>query len=223
MLQPDDSSPTLVLVCKRPALGHGKQRLAARLGVEAALAIAERLLDCALEDLAHWPGLRVVAPDTAAHCCWANKLLPDCLCLAQSEGNLGERLNALDRNLRAAGHHTLVFIGSDAPGLDERDYRRVREALLEVDSVLLTALDGGVVLMASRRPWPDLAALPWSTARLGQALIAACRSAGHSVRICGESFDVDEPADLLRARQALAGDPRPARRRLLAIVDEVQP
>lgn len=209
-----DSPPTLVLVCKRPALGHGKQRLAASLGAEQALTIAERLLDCALEDLARWPGATVVAPDEAEHRDWAGDLLAGCLCLAQTPGNLGERLNALDRSLRAAGHRSLVFIGSDAPALGEDDYQRVRAELGEVDTVLLAARDGGVVLMASNRPWPDLAALPWSSAELGEALATACRRAGHSLRVCGESFDVDEPADLVRARQALADDPRPARRRL---------
>lgn len=208
--------PALILICKRPALGHGKQRLAARLGTVAALELAERLLDCALEDLAHWPGARVIAPDAATHCFWASELLPDCVCLAQSAGNLGERLNVLDRQLRAAGEQTLVFIGSDAPALNAEDYRGVRAALNEVDSVLLAARDGGVVLMASRRPWPDLAKLPWSTPQLGASLAAACRQAGHSLRLCGESFDVDEPTDLARARQALVDDPRPARQRLLA-------
>jgi len=207
--------PTLVLVCKRPALGHGKQRLAASLGTQQACSIAERLLDCALEDLAHWPGATVIAPDQPQHHEWACALAPQARCLAQTPGNLGERLNALDRTLRAAGQRSLVFIGSDAPALREGDYQQVRDALDEVDTVLLAARDGGVVLMASNRPWPDLAALPWSSAGLGQALAEACRDAGHSLRVCGESFDIDEPADLKHALRELADDPRPARRRLL--------
>ena len=207
--------PTLVLVCKRPALGHGKQRLAASLGTQQACSIAEQLLDCALEDLEHWPGATVIAPDQAEHRDWASALAPLSGCLPQTPGNLGERLNALDRTLRAAGHCSLVFIGSDAPALREDDYQQVRDALSEVDTVLLAARDGGVVLMASNRPWPDLAALPWSSAGLGQALAEACRGAGHSLRVCGESFDIDEPADLQHALRELADDPRPARRRLL--------
>lgn len=213
-----DSPATLVLVCKRPAPGHGKQRLAAGLGAEQALTIAERLLDCALEDLAHWPGATVIAPDRAEHRDWAHQVAPQARCLAQLWGNLGERLNALDRTLRAAGHRRLVFIGSDAPGLDESHYQAVRAALREVDTVLLAARDGGVVLMASNRPWPELATLPWSTPELGRALATACRQAGHALRVCGKSFDVDEPADLARARHALADDPRPARRRLVQVL-----
>lgn len=207
--------PTLVLVCKRPAIGHGKQRLAASLGAEPTFVIAERLLDCALEDLENWPGATVIAPDLAQHRNWACAVAPLSCCQPQTPGNLGERLNALDRTLRAAGHRSLVFIGSDAPALRECDYRQVRNALDEVDTVLLAARDGGVVLMASNRPWPDLTALPWSSAALGQALAEACRGAEHSLRVCGESFDIDEPADLDHALRELADDPRPARRRLL--------
>ncbi|MOA17327.1 hypothetical protein D3C78_1375830 [compost metagenome] len=72
--------------------------------------------------------------------------------------------------------------------------------------------------MASNRPWPDLAALPWSTAELGQALAEACRKAGHSLTVCGETFDIDEQADLPRALDELADDQRPARRSLRCIL-----
>ena len=213
-------APTLVLVCKRPALGHGKQRLASGIGAGRALLIAERLLDCALEDLADWPGPVVIAPDRAEAATWASARAPQATCLTQNSGNLGERLNALDRSLRRLGHRQLAFIGSDAPALTASDYQRVLQALAEQDTVLLAARDGGVVLMASNRPWPDLAGLPWSSASLGEALANACRKAGHSLAICGESFDIDEQTDLALALQALADDPRPARRRLLQTLRE---
>lgn len=212
------TAATLVLVCKRPSLGHGKQRLATQIGEPQALRVAEQLLGCALEDLRAWPGPTVIAPDMAEHLAWARALAPEALCLPQASGNLGERLNALDHSLRAAGHCRLVFIGSDAPALRPEHYQRVRIALGEADTVLIAASDGGVTLMASNRPWPDLAALPWSTAELGQALAEACRKAGHSLTVCGETFDIDEQADLTRARCELADDQRPARRSLRGIL-----
>jgi glycosyltransferase A (GT-A) superfamily protein (DUF2064 family) len=93
--------------------------------------------------------------------------------------------------------------------------------LSETDTVTIAASDGGVTLMASNRPWPDLAGLPWSTAGLGQALAAACRQAGHSVSVCGESFDIDEQADLIRALAELTDDQRPARLRLRCVLGRV--
>jgi uncharacterized protein len=71
-----------------------------------------------------------------------------------------------------------------------------------------------VVLMASRRPWPTLSGLPWSTARLGATLGDCCRAAGQSVATLPQGFDVDEEGDLFRLVTALRTDSRPARRAL---------
>lgn len=209
-----------MLLCKRPALGHGKQRLAAGIGAEAAYVIAQGLLDCALEDLQQWPGRRVLAPDHAQHHGWATALAPDADCLAQAEGNLGQRINALDQHLRAQGHTALVYIGSDAPALCEADYQTVREALQQSDVVLLDAADGGVVLMACAKPWPNLSALPWSAPALADALASVCRNAGLSVWRTGEYFDVDQQADLPVLQQALRTDSRAARQALLSILNQ---
>ena len=206
--------PCLVLLCKRPALGHSKQRLAAQIGLQPALRVAELLLDCALEDLQQWPAVKVLAPDHAQHLVWAQALCPQALVLAQAEGNLGQRLNDLDQRLRALGQRQLLFIGSDAPALQASDFARVAALLESTDSVLLNARDGGVVLMASKRAWPDLSQLPWSTGQLGKALADCCVDAGHSLQIAGESFDIDHQQDLLLLAKTLQTDQRPARVRL---------
>jgi len=219
---PSDAAvpPTLVLLCKRPAPGHAKQRLAATLGQQRALALAQALLDCALEDLADWTGPGVIAPDSPAHLDWARTQSTDACCVPQAAGNLGQRLNALDAHLRSQGSRQLLFIGSDCPALTPGDYRSVQKLLDDFDTVLLDARDGGVVLMASNQPWPDLASLPWSTERLGAALAQRCREAGQRVAIAGQSFDIDHAADLTLLPQALDADARPARRRLLAMLDQ---
>ncbi|MCG6538642.1 DUF2064 domain-containing protein [Pseudomonas sp. KSR10] len=215
----DPAMPCLVLLCKRPALGHAKQRLAATLGQHAALSIAQALLACALEDLQQWPGPRAIAPDHVQHLNWARSLAGEALCMAQPDGNLGERLNELDRTLRDQGQRKLIFIGSDCPALRPADYLYVAQLLQRVDTVLFAARDGGVVLMASNRPWPDLSRLPWSTDRLGNALEQLCRRAGHEVVIAGESFDIDHEQDLLPLAAALREDRRPSRRGLRAVLE----
>lgn len=133
----------------------------------------------------------------------------------QTAGNLGQRLNALDRTLRSQGMQHLFFIGSDAPGLLATDYAAARNALQHYDVVIIPAADGGVVLMASRKPWPDMSALPWSSNRLGEALTGLCRQAGHSVSAVGHGYDVDEWDDVVKLAASLRQDPRPARRALL--------
>ena len=216
---------TLVLVCKRPAPGVGKQRLAVKLGQETAYRIAEGLLACALEDAAEWPGPVAIAPAHAEDADWARSLpiahASTVMVVAQTAGNLGQRLNALDRTLRSQGMQHLFFIGSDAPGLLATDYAAARNALQHHDVVLIPAADGGVVLMANRKPWPDMSALPWSSNRLGEALTGLCRQAGHSVSAVGHGYDVDEWDDVVKLAASLRQDPRPARRALLQRVDGI--
>ncbi|MDE2366045.1 MAG: DUF2064 domain-containing protein [Betaproteobacteria bacterium] len=218
----------LVLVCKRPGLGIGKQRLATSLGLEAANQVAEALLACALEDAHAWSGPVVVAPAHRKDYDWAEALLPEMHFKVrvepQAEGNLGHRLSTLDGKLRTAGWEHLVYIGSDAPALDAFDYAAAREALEHHDTVLMPSSDGGVVLMASRKPWPQLGGLPWSTPGLGTALAGCCRAAGQSVAILTQGFDVDEEGDLVRLITALKHDRRPARRALHGLASRlVQP
>ena len=210
-----------MLVCRRPQLGQGKQRLARSLGPERALAIARSLLDCALEDAAAWPGTLVIAPDSPADGPWAAGLLVRAATVEpQPAGNLGERLNALDAAVRALGHERLLFIGSDAPSLGVPDLLAGAAALEREDVVLIPARDGGVTLMGARRAWPDLAGLPWSDSSLGEALAGCCRAAGLSVTRLPASYDVDQVSDLATALRALAADSRPARRRLHRLLAE---
>lgn len=217
--------PTLVLVCKRPTLGFGKQRLAAKLGMEVTHRVAEALLACALEDAYNWSGSIVIAPASAHDHDWAVDLSSPAqspvIVLPQVSGNLGQRLNVLDSALRSKGMKQLVFIGSDSPGLAQTDYAAVRSALQHDNTVLKPALDGGVVLMASNCPWPELTDLPWSSSSLGESLANSCRDAGHSVATLIEGFDVDEPEDLMKLVAVLSEEQRPARRALYTLICEL--
>ncbi len=206
----------LVLFCRRPAPGEGKQRLAAGIGRETAAAAAELLLAAAVEDLNDWPGPVAVAPARDSDHEWASTLLarPGEI-LGQGNGNLGARLNAVDRELRRRGAQRLIFIGSDAPELSPGDYAAARAALDTADVVIGPALDGGVTLMGANAPWPALDALPWSTNQLGTALATLCKQHGRRVDHLEPGADVDVAADLERAGQALGSDTRPARQRLV--------
>ncbi|MCC5793158.1 MAG: TIGR04283 family arsenosugar biosynthesis glycosyltransferase [Chromatiales bacterium] len=204
----------LVLVCRRPRAGTGKRRLAAVLGDAAADELKPLLLDCALEDAARWPGLVVIAPDRASDAGWAQGLLAGARVLAQGPGNLGERINGLDAALRADGHERLFFIGSDAPVLDPALCATAQAALAEADAFLASADDGGVTLMAARRHWPTLAGLPWGSEALAEELAGQLLAAGWTVEVQPGGYDVDRARDLASLLHDLAGDIRPARRRL---------
>jgi glycosyltransferase A (GT-A) superfamily protein (DUF2064 family) len=222
--------PCLVVFCRKPRRGVGKQRLAAAIGADAAGQVAAALWDCVREDLTEWQGdavLAVADPDEEA---WGVAELASLTggmrgtnngsrrqVLVQPAGNLGERLMAIDALLRSAGRERLIFIGSDAPALTAALLDGITAMLQHADVVLAPADDGGVVAMAAREAWPPLADLPWSSELLAQALQARCRAAGQGVSMTSGSFDVDDLASLGQVSAQLRDDSRPARRRLLAI------
>jgi len=207
---------TLVLLCKRPALYQGKQRLAATIGPKLALTFAKHFLACALEDLNQWPGKIVISPASEFDVPWANKLLTKpALILSQQGGNLGERLNQLDQQLRQQGHTHILYIGSDAPMLNSQHFNAVCTALADADIALAPAQDGGVTIMANRQAWPPMQHLPWSTDQLGSALTALCQEHQLGTLTTDLTYDVDHQPQLAQLAQDLIEDPRPARQALL--------
>ncbi len=219
----DGRSSVLVLFCRRPSLRIGKQRLAAELGAEAALSVAEALLDCALEDASAWPGEVVISPAESADEEWAAQVLDGrAEVVPQPPLGFGERLEYIDRTLRTRGVTRIAFIGSDAPGLDSTYYSAADAALADHDVVIGPALDGGVTLMGARVPWRGLAQLPWSQDTLYASLFESCRQAGLSTALLPPNYDVDTGADIDRAIEALKNDQRPARCRLRAVLIEAR-
>lgn len=195
--------PLLLLFCKRPQPGYGKQRLAAEIGTEAAFEVNKLMLQCAMEDLANWKGPVVMAPSSEEDFLWAQELLvqydlSDALVLPQQCGNMGERINTLDATLREMGFDKILFIGSDAPAMNSAIYDEAAMLLAESDVVLTPALDGGVTLMASSTSWSDLSSLPWSESSFGDALEELCLSQGSRVAKTAGLYDIDSLEDLNR-------------------------
>lgn len=210
MYRPTESS-TLVVFCRRPAPGVGKQRIAAELGQQAGWEVGELLLATALEDARSWPGSVVLAPAATADSEWATTLLQNARVVAQPPGNLGQRIQTIHRYLRANGSSRIIIIGTDAPSLTSKCLNEAAASLADYDTVIVPARDGGVTLLGTRLQWPELSSLPWETPQLGQALTRLCEDAGHQLHIMPVGSDVDTRQDLLSAYALLKADPRPAR------------
>ncbi len=209
------SIASLVVFCRRPVSGSGKQRIAATIGPELTYQLATHLLHATLEDAAGWPGPVIIAPAAQRDKDWAETLMSgDHRVCPQPDGNLGERLNVVDQAIRTAGTEHIVYIGSDAPLLDEAYFAQARAALHTHDVVLGAAEDGGVVVMGARRAWPDLAQLPWSSNDLGNRLELVCVQRGLTVKYLPARYDIDLAHDLPRLHTDLRTDTRPARRDL---------
>ena len=219
------TGPALVLFFKRPRIGVGKQRVAATVGQEKAYQLAQALLDCALEDMADWRGVLVFAVASTEDVLWVEEtIIPQfpnrtTFAMAQGEGNMGQRLNSVDARLRDMGLRELYYIGSDAPVLNQHIYTTARNMMSHHDATFARSEDGGVTLMASKKPWPPLAELPWSTAILGDTLVACCKRSDWNVAETDGLYDVDTIDELNRIRSDLAGDTRPARVALLEQID----
>lgn len=217
--------PTLVLICKRPKLNQGKQRLSTEISKEDTFAIANALLDCAIEDAIAWQGQVVIACSEHKDVAWAKTLLNDVKVIAQlpegKEGNLGDRLNFVDTQLRLQGYNQIVYIGTDAPMLTKHHYKSTLTALHQSDIVLSHAEDGGVVIMANNKPWPVLTDLPWSTSDLSYALSSECNKNHLSVEYSLPGYDVDHVSDLKKILIDLKTDSRPARISLLNQINKI--
>ena len=232
--------PSLVVMLKAPA--YAKRRLAAEVGDLAGEAAAH-LLACALEDARSWSGPTWLSPANQRDRDWLlseidAELTPSqpscssstgaanphdadtthcgkiCGLIPQRGGNLGERINYVDSELRCQGVDRLIFVGTDCPGLDSAYLEQTASSLWTADAVLGPAGDGGVVLMGARRPWPDLKGLGWSTQGLCGELRNRCLDDGWNVATLDVREDVDTLGDLLGAGALLAGDGRPSRRGL---------
>jgi uncharacterized protein len=195
------------------AAARSKTRLVEQIGPRATAA-AQLLLDCALEDLAMWPGAICLAPAAGDEAEAVQSLQADAV-VVQTGENLGERINNVNAELADLGYERQIFIGIDCPAIDDVYLEQAAAALQENTAVFGPAADGGVVLMGVRGRWPDLAELPWSTDLLFDALYGTCARAGASVELLAPLRDVDTLEDLLALRGQLEGDSRPARRSLV--------
>ncbi|HEU4617168.1 MAG TPA: TIGR04283 family arsenosugar biosynthesis glycosyltransferase [Gammaproteobacteria bacterium] len=189
---------------------------------------AERLWACAFEDATAWRGPRCFAPAGEPDRVWlegwksrhAGAAGIDSFVLVQCEGNLGARINYIDRELRSRGLERQIFIGTDCPELGHVYLAEAARLLEDHDAVLGPAGDGGVVLMAARRPWPPLDELPWSDASLGLALATLLGDAKWTVARLETLADVDTPEDLAATARRLHGDPRGERQALLEWIEQ---
>ncbi len=213
-------SPTLVIFTKRPKIGHGKQRLAADIGPQAALEIAQELFNCATEDAKSWPGPVVLAVESSHDINWAMRLGFDYhLIIPQVGENLGQRINFIDKCLREIGHQEIFFIGTDAPILSKYHYKQAIKMLGQYDTVFSPAEDGGVTIMASKLPWPKLDLLDWSGESLCNQLVALCGANYMSTGLMDTTYDVDVLEDLERLVRDLSNDGRKSRVQLHNLVE----
>jgi rSAM/selenodomain-associated transferase 1 len=192
----------VAILARAPVPGRAKTRLTPPYTPEAAAQVARA---CLLETLRRFPRAIDVPftlfldgdPDPAlvlAIRAAGVDLTP------QAEGDLGARLAAAFRALRAGDARSVVAIGADSPTLDPARIAEAIAALDECDVVLGPADDGGYYLVGTRGDRSAIfEGIPWSTGRTLEATLARARSLGYMVRLLPPHYDIDDAATLARA------------------------
>lgn len=139
--------------------------------------------------------------------------------VAQTSGDLTERLTTLLGDLLAEGHPAALAMDSDSPSLPMGWVREAADVLVtrRADVVLGPCDDGGYYLVGVRAPQPALFTnIPWSTDRVLEATRARADALGLRTHLLGTWFDVDEEPALRRLHAELsAGDAAAPRTRAL--------
>jgi len=188
----------IVVMTKEAVAGEVKTRLVAKLGADGAAAFHLALVDVTFRLVASL-GLPVMvrldarAPGAVASLArgFGFDVHP------QMAGGLGERL------IEALGDERRVAMGTDAPTIDPQ---WIADAMARPEPVVLgPADDGGYWLVGTARSTPALfESIPWSTPAVHATTLDRARAADLAVGLLPRSYDIDEPADLVR----LAADPR---------------
>jgi len=197
----------LALLAKAPVAGLAKTRLIPALGPQGAARL-QRQLTCRALHAALAADLGTVtlwgAPDAHHRFFRALQRRTGVACLAQPEGDLGQRMHAAFE--RHCTHGPLLLLGTDCPPLSAEHLRRAALALLDgADAVFHPAEDGGYVLVGLRQPQPGLFVdMIWSTAQVMAQTRRRAQALGLRWQELETLWDVDLPADLKRCRAAAA-------------------
>lgn len=206
----------IVVFAKEPVAGQVKTRLTPDLSAEEALVLYEAFVADVAQSAAraarhsHEPCTLVAAiSGNPAHPGLEPFARYGFQMLDQGEGDLGERLVRVCREVFAQGVEKVLIVGTDSPTLDPEAYILALNMLALNDVVLGPTFDGGYYLVALNRDsrvegvgpsdvlfqdiaWstPDVLAQTWQNAMM----------AGLEAELLGYWYDVDTVADLARLR-----------------------
>ncbi|MFL6717962.1 MAG: TIGR04282 family arsenosugar biosynthesis glycosyltransferase [Burkholderiaceae bacterium] len=202
----------IAIFTRAPVPGAAKTRLIPLLGEEGA-ASAQRKMT--------WRTVQTACavPDATVSLWCAGDIrhsfLEECACHfnvrrhAQAEGDLGLRMAHCLQTLLAT-HGKALLIGSDCPAFDSGALADAAQALDTARMVFTPAEDGGYVLAGARRGGLEpgcFGEVAWGTVHVmeqtRQRLRQAGWLAGRDWREMPALWDVDTPADYLRARPLL--------------------
>jgi len=189
-----------IIMCKAPVPGQVKTRLLTEYTPEQAAAIHAAMAQTVIQRVARVFPDTWLAVDDVQHSFFQGF---DLKIVEQGEGDLGDRLARLLIDAYREKPECVLFIGTDSPHMPESRLHQAVKALAKAEVVLGPVEDGGYDLIGLSGPYSELLDhIDWGTTRvLSQTLEHAAQS-GLKTQCLDTGFDVDEPADLIRAYQA---------------------
>lgn len=198
----DLAGAAVVAILTRAPSSGGKSRLFAALGRDPDPTLLEALLLDTLEAAMTPEVIRVIAVEPPHACDEVRARAPGVEVLAQAEGSLGARMQAVMHTLLARGARAVALVGSDLPDLRPA---LVTGAIAAVDAdpaalVLGPAPDGGYYLIAASFVPPVFDGIAWGTDRVLAETIAVADRRDLRVHLLEALGDVDTVTDLRRVR-----------------------
>lgn len=203
-----DRQARLILFTRYPEPGRTKTRLIPALGAEGAAALQRRMSEAIVSHMARFAAqapvnleIRYADGTQQAVEAWLSSDIP---CLAQGEGDLGDRLHRAFTQAFAQGAKKVAVIGADCPGLTPALFTQAFAALDNQDLVLGPAMDGGYYLVGLNRPAPALfSKIPWGSGEVLAATLKQAQSLNLTTHLLKPLADVDRPEDLVNCPAAL--------------------
>lgn len=193
---------TVIVFLKLPEPGLAKTRLAAAIGVEAALALyremvhhtMKQVMESGLNMCIHYAG----SGDPAGY---FPDLAPYSITTPQAGTDLGERMANSFESVFENGAESALLIGCDIPRVTARVLRKAAHLLDRADAVLGPAQDGGYYLIGLNRPSFHrriFADIPWGTAAVLSETIHRLTTVGMKTAQLDRLSDIDTVDDLDR-------------------------
>ena len=196
----------LGIFCKQPIPGKVKTRLAKDIGDEAAARLYEAFLTDIVERMRETADRRILCytPNNADAAAYFTELSRgDFDLVTQSDGDLGDRLEAFFSEQFKEGHRKVIVIGSDSPTIRAGRIRvcfsKLGRGVGMVDAILGKSCDGGYYLIGLQRIADDIFdGIEWSTASVYDAQLVRLKEAEYLVGSLTSIPEVDTIDDLSR-------------------------
>ncbi len=187
----------LVLLAKEPTPGRVKTRLAAETSADWAAAVARACLLDLIDRLSCIDVHRVLAYSPSEARPYFDTVAGNRFSLiAQTKGDLGQRMQSVIDQQIAEGAEQTVLLGADSPTVPLPFIEEAFRRLEEVDLVLGPAMDGGYYLIGCHRNVPPVfQGVPWSTSRVLAETVARLGSTSDRLALLPPWYDVDTQSD----------------------------